>query len=73
MKKWTKIDVCLKIANVYSNKKTIWNHWRRYEKIVTSKKKRDKSRKNRNVEKKNSNENYMLFSNNELFENDNII
>ena len=43
------------------------------KKIVTSKKKRDKSRKVRNVEEKNLNEDYISSSENELFENDDII
>ena len=43
------------------------------KKIVISKRKRDKSRKVRNVEKKNSNEDYISSFENELFENDDII
>ena len=43
------------------------------KKVVASKRKRDKSRKIRNVEKKNPNENYMSFSNDELFEDDDIV
>jgi hypothetical protein len=41
--------------------------------VVASKRKRDKSRKVRIAEKENSNENYVLFSKNEFFENDDII
>ena len=43
------------------------------KKIMTSKRKRDKSRKIRNVEEKNSNENYISSSENELFEDDDIV
>ena len=43
------------------------------KKIVTSKRKRDKSRKVRNVEEKNSNEDYISSSENEFFEDDDIV
>ena len=43
------------------------------KKVVASKRKRDRSRKIRNVEKKNPNENYMSLPNDELFEDDDIV